>query len=53
MPLLDPDRPTLVVTPAAAHLQIALREALADESRTHRQRERALVGGLDVGFDPV
>src|SRR4051794_17618704 len=51
--VLGKDRPALVAAPAPADLQVARREALAPEAGPACQRERALVGRLDVGLDAV
>ena len=52
-PLLGADRPALVVAPAAADLQVALREALAHEADALRERDRGGVARLDVRLQPV
>src|SRR4051794_17050415 len=51
--LLREDRPALVIAPLAVDLQVARREALEPEARALRQRDRALVAGLDVRLEPV
>src|SRR4051812_18669064 len=51
--IVGQDRPTFVIAPAAADLQIARREALPAEARLACQCQRALVRRLDVGLDAV
>src|SRR3954467_4897836 len=51
--LVAQNGPPLVVAPATPDLQVARRKTLAPETRLLGERERALVGGLDVRLDAV
>ena len=52
-PVFARDRPALVVSPAAADLQVARRVALVAEARALDEAFRALVVRLDVRLEPV
>lgn len=53
MPILDGERPLLVIAPATPDLQIAPCEPLLAEARAAYQRDRSCVPGLDARLDPV
>jgi hypothetical protein len=52
-PVLDRERPPLVITPATTNLEVPWRKAFLPESESTNQFARSRIAGLNVRFDPM